>query len=63
MKCWLVVNGFLNSKKFEEIYGFLCRSGKKLGIDVEVKTSAEISCGVNEGFSSFSLPDFVSLFE
>lgn len=28
MKCWLVVNGFLNSKKFEEIYGFLCRSGK-----------------------------------
>lgn len=42
MKCWLVVNGFLNSKKFEEIYGFLCRSGKKLGIDVEVKTGADI---------------------
>lgn len=59
MKCWLVVNGFLNSKKFEEIYGFLCRSGKKLGIDVEVKTGADIFCGVNEGFSAFSLPDFV----
>lgn len=59
MKCWLVVNSFLNSQKFAEIYGFFLASGKKKGVEVEVKRGDEIFCGVNQGFSGFSLPDFV----
>lgn len=42
MKAWLVVNGFLEMGKFQEIYQWLCKAGQKHHIDITMKTNQEL---------------------
>ena len=37
MRGWLVVNGFLHSRKFEEIYALLCKAFTSRGITLEIR--------------------------
>ena len=57
MTGWLVVNNFIDSTKFKEIYGFLINAGKKHGIDIVMKKTGEIVCAVGERVKD--MPDFV----
>ncbi len=59
MRGWLVVNHYLDSKKFSELYAMLCESATKLNVSLEIKTTGEIICEVSSRFAMYSLPDFV----
>ena len=54
---WLIVNGFLESKKFDEIYSFLKNASENVGISLEIKTNVELMTLVDEPL--FPCPDFV----
>ena len=43
IKGWLVVNGFLNTNKFNEIYDILKTAFKKRGHTIDVYTNIEMS--------------------
>ena len=51
MNSWLIVNSFLLTEKYTEIYDLLTASAKKHGIDLELKKSSEV-CAESE------FPDF-----
>ncbi len=55
IKGWLVVNGFLNSNKFNEIYDWLKAAFEKKGHTIEVYTNTELA-GIDE---IRCVPDFV----
>lgn len=55
IKGWLVVNGFLNSNKFNEIYDWLKAAFEKKGHTIEVYTNIELA-GIDE---IRCVPDFV----
>ena len=59
MKGWIVVNSFVNSLKFKELYNFFQRSAEKLKIQLEVRTTDSLICCINDSFQSFELPDFI----
>ena len=42
MKAWLVVNGFLHQKKFQEIYEWLYQAGIEKNIKIALKTNEEV---------------------
>jgi len=42
LRGWLVVNAFLNMEKFHEIYQWLLKAGKSYGIELELKTNAQL---------------------
>ena len=45
MKGYLVVNHFLMSEKFEELYGWLMEAARKLEIELVLKTNVDLmSC-------------------
>ena len=48
MKAWLIVNGFLDSTKFMDLYGYLSRSAKKHGVTLEIKSSDSLVCKTDE---------------
>lgn len=48
MKAWLIVNGFLDSTKFTDLYGYLSRSAKKHGVTLEIKSSDSLVCKTDE---------------
>lgn len=56
MTGWLVVNNFIDSYKFHEIYEFLIRAGKKYGIEIIMKKTGDIFFAVGE---KIDLADFV----
>lgn len=58
MRGWLIVNAFLESYKFKDIYELLLLSAKTHNIELEMLTTAQISDVVAEGFGGFDLPDF-----
>ena len=58
MRGWLVVNGFLQSNKFSQLYNFLQSAAAGEGIDLSVKTSTELFCALDEGICSVEKPDF-----
>ncbi len=58
MKGWLIVNSFVKWDKFSEIYSLLLEAGKKVGVELELKTSSDIFCSVQSRFSEYELPDF-----
>lgn len=58
MKGWLVVNGFLGSEKFREIYAFLSRAAEGRGIEIEVKNSDALACAVGEDLFRDERVDF-----
>ena len=58
MKGWLIVNGFIGSSKFNELYEFLERAAKKRGIELRIKTSDSLAGIVGERICEEPL-DFV----
>ena len=58
MKGRLIVNGFLGSDKFNELYGYLARAARKKGIELEIKTADSLISVVGEE-PSYTRPDFV----
>lgn len=58
MRGWLVVNHFVYSEKFKEIYAMLCASAKGCGAELAIKTPGELLCDTESDFPS-PLPDFV----
>lgn len=56
MQSWLIVNPFLDTQKFQEIYGMLCAAAEKEHMELEMKTTVQLMCPVGSAFPS--LPDF-----
>ncbi len=56
MHGWLIVNPFLDTQKFQEIYGMLCAAAEKENIRLEMKTTAQLKQPVGASFDA--LPDF-----
>ena len=54
MKGLLIVNGFLNTQKFQELYEMLKKSAKKFSVDLDLKTNDEILVDINsiKGFDN-----------
>lgn len=57
MTGWLIVNSFMDSAKFSELYALLLRSAEKVNIDLTLVQGWELSEIVGDGFAA--LPDFV----
>ena len=55
---WLVVNNFINSEKFTEIYKMFLKSAERLNISLKLKRSGEILREVG-GYSKERLPGFI----
>ena len=58
MKAWLIVNGFIDSAKFRELYGYLERAADKRGILIEIVTSDRLVWLPDEDILK-DRPDFV----
>ena len=58
MRGWLVVNGFLQSNKFTELYAYLKNAADSEGIDLSIKTSTELFSALDEGICGVEKPDF-----
>lgn len=55
---WLLVNGFLKTEKFDQLYTYLQTAAQRRGIELLLKTSDETVCPVGEE-GSLGLPAFV----
>lgn len=53
---WLVVNGFLNKEKFDNIYAFLTAAADRRGVALEIKRNTDLFA---RDFQEGNLPDFV----
>ena len=58
MKGWLIVNGFLDSTKFTDLYGYLSRSAKNHGVTLEIKSSDSLVCKTDDEIRQ-EAPDLV----
>ena len=58
MQGWLVVNGFLQSNKFQELYGYLAKAAEREGIQLSLKSSS-LLCACLEDELTVCTPDFV----
>lgn len=58
-KGWLVVNGFLNSAKFSQLYQFFLNAAKQLDVQLEVVPSHRLIATAQEGFCSSENIHFV----
>lgn len=56
---WLVVNSFIDSKKFHSLYGFLQNAARKFDVRLEMKTGDSLLCDIEADFGDVPLPDFV----
>ena len=56
MKGWLIVNSFMNSDKFINLYEMLCLAFKKHHVSLEIKTASDISLEVGKEINN--KPDF-----
>ncbi len=59
MQGWLVVNGFLQTEKFTEMYGMFQRAASKRNIPLRLVKSTELIFPVDAPLPPSSLPDFV----
>ena len=59
MNAWLIVNGFIGSKKFNELYDFLSRAAEKRGISLTIKTNDSFILPLGEKITAAERPDFV----
>ncbi|MBE6427923.1 MAG: RimK family alpha-L-glutamate ligase [Planctomycetaceae bacterium] len=57
MNAWLVVNHFVHSEKFDTLYSMLIRSCEEAGVDIKIRTNAELLTEIDEEFAK--KPDFV----
>lgn len=58
MQGWLAVNGFLQSNKFQELYGYLAKAAEREGIQLSLKSSS-LLCTCLEDELTVCTPDFV----
>ena len=58
MRGWLVVNGFLQSNKFSELYAYLQKAAIGEGIDLSIKTATELFSALDEGICGVEKPNF-----
>lgn len=58
MKGWLIVNGFIKSAKFTDLYELFSDAAEKADVRLEIKTSDSLVCATDESFSA-DLPDFI----
>ena len=58
MRGWLVVNGFLQSNKFSELYAYLQKAAAGEGIDLSIKTATELFSALDEGVCGKEKPSF-----
>lgn len=59
---WLIVNGFLNTPKFRDLYDMFQESAKKLSVDLILKGNDEILVDIssdNNYYKDLNKPDFV----
>lgn len=56
---WLVVNSFIDSKKFTELYDSLKNASIRQEIRLEIRTTDSFLCDIESNFRKFKLPDFV----
>ena len=49
MKGYLVVNHFLRSEKFEELYGWLVRAADKLKMELVIRTNVDLMSCMGDG--------------
>ena len=56
MRCWLIVNSFVNSDKFLEIYDLIREQADSHDIEMEIKRTDELMCPVQSGFAGLDLP-------
>ena len=59
MNGWLIVNGFLGSQKFNELYGYLSRTAERHSITLEIKTSDSFTVPMGEPICKDARPDFI----
>ena len=57
MKAWLVVNSFMNTEKFKNLYQMLSDAFNKRDVSLEIKTASDISLEVGKRIDD--KPDFV----
>lgn len=58
LRCWLIVNSFVDSGKFLEIYGLIREQALLRGIEMEIKRTDELMCPVQSDFKGLGLPGF-----
>lgn len=59
MHGWLIVNHFLQTTKFKELYAFFCAAARQYDIELSVKTGAELLPQLADGIQiDEALPDF-----
>ena len=58
MNGWLIVNSFMDSDKFKEIYALLLESAQAKNISLKLLKSCDITDIVGADFCSRTLPDF-----
>ena len=58
MRVWLIVNGFIDSAKFQELYGYLSCAAAKRDISMEIKTSDSL-VWLSDGEITACSPDLV----
>lgn len=58
MNAWLIVNGFIDSKKFHDLYGYLTRAAEKRGVSLKIKTADALACLSDSEIQS-DRPDFI----
>ena len=56
MKGWLIINTFMASQKFDNLYKLLSDAFKKRGVSLEIKKAEDISLEVNRPITN--KPDF-----
>ena len=59
MRGWLIVNGFLGSEKFNELYGYLSSAARKRDIQLKIKTSDSLLSAIGEQIFTDERPDFI----
>ena len=58
-KGWLLVNGFLQSRKFNELYRFFLENAASFDAEISVVTADGLLAEATDDFSQWQKPDFV----
>ncbi len=56
---WLIVNSFVHTTKFHEIYQHLHQAALSCDMDLDIKTSDSLLSTINDGFGKQKFPDFI----
>lgn len=59
MRGWLMVNSFLDTAKFAELYALLLAAAERRGIGLALMTGSDVTAVMGEGLAQEALPDFV----